>query len=229
MLKKALSFSRIIKCAVLLVVTVFSAPLHAIVITDGDFSSWTLGSSGAASVVRESSDGNPGARLKFTNSPVQNTVYGTALKSDFSITSPIEGYSFDLQLDVLSGFGGFGQGQRISLIVEQNSSLYSFDLGITGWPLNWDTLIFSGTMTGSSFLLLSGLGPATADFTSGTETSFGFQASNSSGGSYTLAQYYDNFSLELSSPSAVPVPAAVWLFGTALIGFVGMSRRRKVA
>ena len=30
-------------------------------------------------------------------------------------------------------------------------------------------------------------------------------------------------------PSPVPVPAAVWLFGTALIGFVGMSRRRKVA
>jgi hypothetical protein len=28
--------------------------------------------------------------------------------------------------------------------------------------------------------------------------------------------------------SAVPVPAAVWLFGTALIGFVGMSRRRSV-
>jgi hypothetical protein len=28
---------------------------------------------------------------------------------------------------------------------------------------------------------------------------------------------------------SVPVPAAVWLFGTALIGFVGMSRRRKVA
>jgi hypothetical protein len=31
------------------------------------------------------------------------------------------------------------------------------------------------------------------------------------------------------SISPVPVPAAVWLFGTALIGFVGMSRRRKVA
>lgn len=26
----------------------------------------------------------------------------------------------------------------------------------------------------------------------------------------------------------VPVPAAIWLFGTALIGFVGMSRRRKM-
>lgn len=32
----------------------------------------------------------------------------------------------------------------------------------------------------------------------------------------------------LSSISVVPIPAAAWLFGTALIGFVGMSRRRKV-
>ena len=30
-------------------------------------------------------------------------------------------------------------------------------------------------------------------------------------------------------PSPVPVPAAVWLFGTALIGFIGFSRRRKIA
>ena len=35
--------------------------------------------------------------------------------------------------------------------------------------------------------------------------------------------------LKVTSISGVPVPAAVWLFGTALIGFVGMSRRRKVA
>ncbi|MCP4333688.1 MAG: VPLPA-CTERM sorting domain-containing protein [Gammaproteobacteria bacterium] len=27
----------------------------------------------------------------------------------------------------------------------------------------------------------------------------------------------------------VPIPAAIWLFGTVLIGFVGISRRRKVA
>jgi hypothetical protein len=31
-----------------------------------------------------------------------------------------------------------------------------------------------------------------------------------------------------TSPSPVPVPAAVWLFGTALLGFIGMSRRTKV-
>ena len=32
-----------------------------------------------------------------------------------------------------------------------------------------------------------------------------------------------------TSAGTVPVPAAIWLFGTALLGFVGMSRRRKVA
>ena len=29
-------------------------------------------------------------------------------------------------------------------------------------------------------------------------------------------------------PSQVPVPAAVWLFGTALLGFIGISRRRNL-
>jgi hypothetical protein len=33
---------------------------------------------------------------------------------------------------------------------------------------------------------------------------------------------------EYGAMSAVPVPAAAWLFGTALIGFIGLSRRTKV-
>ena len=36
--------------------------------------------------------------------------------------------------------------------------------------------------------------------------------------------YYDNITF-----SAVPVPAAVWLFGSGLLGLVGISRRRKTA
>jgi hypothetical protein len=34
--------------------------------------------------------------------------------------------------------------------------------------------------------------------------------------------------ISVAAPSAVPVPAAVWLFGTALIGFFCMSRRRSI-
>ena len=34
---------------------------------------------------------------------------------------------------------------------------------------------------------------------------------------------------EIKPPSAIPLPAAVWLFGTALIGLVGFGRRKKAA
>ena len=37
---------------------------------------------------------------------------------------------------------------------------------------------------------------------------------------------YDNFTYDVS---AVPVPAALWLFGTAMIGLVGLNKRRKAA
>jgi hypothetical protein len=39
---------------------------------------------------------------------------------------------------------------------------------------------------------------------------------------------YDDMVVRVSAVSAVPVPAAIWLFGTALIGFVGMSRKTSV-
>lgn len=40
----------------------------------------------------------------------------------------------------------------------------------------------------------------------------------------------DNFFIEASeTPAVIPVPAAVWLFGTALIGLAGFSKRKKTA
>ena len=54
-------------------------------------------------------------------------------------------------------------------------------------------------------------------------------------GSYTWSwstldsQGSDSVTLNVGSLSGVPIPAAVWLFGTALIGFIGVSRRTKVA
>jgi hypothetical protein len=49
--------------------------------------------------------------------------------------------------------------------------------------------------------------------------------------SFTLTGFNDSFSdfsLARIEISAVPVPAAIWFFGTALIGFVGISRRTRV-
>jgi hypothetical protein len=55
---------------------------------------------------------------------------------------------------------------------------------------------------------------------------------NTSGGTLTvdLGANTNDYShwTEYGPMSAVPVPASVWLFGTALIGFIGFSRRTKV-
>ncbi len=42
---------------------------------------------------------------------------------------------------------------------------------------------------------------------------------------------WDNvsFTADVTNPPAVPVPAAAWLFGSGLIGLVGMARRKKAA
>ena len=37
----------------------------------------------------------------------------------------------------------------------------------------------------------------------------------------------DNVTISADLPSAVPVPAAVWLFGSGLLGLVGVARRKK--
>jgi len=49
------------------------------------------------------------------------------------------------------------------------------------------------------------------------------------GDKLTIAYKNEEFYLSGMAVSAVPVPAAVWLFGTALIGFIGYSRRTNVS
>jgi hypothetical protein len=41
--------------------------------------------------------------------------------------------------------------------------------------------------------------------------------------------FYDtDFNGTVSTPSAVPLPAAAWLFGSGLLGLIGVSRRKKL-
>jgi hypothetical protein len=56
----------------------------------------------------------------------------------------------------------------------------------------------------------------------GQRLQFGFLTVT--GNDVPSGNFYDNVSL---APSAVPVPAAVWLFGSGLLGLVGVARRRK--
>lgn len=204
-----------------LILAFVAMPARGDLISDGDFSAWDFGSTGTASVTRETSGGNPGARLNITTVS-GTTVYGLANKTDYATALPLADTPFELQLDVKSGPGAFGQGQRIQLLVGQGSGIYAYNLDVTGYPLDWDTLSFSGTFAESSFSLWSGSGSATPDFGGGTPTLFGFAAGNSSSG--TLTQYYDNFSLQTNP---VPVPGAV-LLGVLGLSAAGAKLRKRV-
>ena len=180
-----------------------------VVVNDGDFSGWILGSSGVgggtATTVVEAAGGNPGARLNITTvtSGVSQTAFGTAVKPDFSSSATLTGTPFVVRFDVLSGAGAFGQGQAVQLLVEQGGSLYAMPIGVTGVVGAFTTVSLGGTFNAASFSLVSGAGPALPNLGGGTATRFGLAAGNTN--SATLTQYYDNFVLDLA---AAPPPAA---------------------
>lgn len=189
-------------------------------------SGWTFASygvnAGTASAVVEGSGGNPGARLNITTvtPAAPDTAFGTAVLSTVSTPAPASGGAFTLSLDVLSGAGGFGQGQAIQLLVEQGGSVYALGVGVTGFPIpSFTTQTFGGTFNAGSFTLVSGGGPATPAFDGVTSTRFGFAAGNNM--SATLTQYYDNFRLTIPASvagAARPIPTLSTWSMLALLG-----------
>lgn len=172
-------------------------------------SGWTFSSygvnAGTASAVVEPTGGNPGARLNVTTvtATPADTAFGTAILSAFVTAAPAPGGAFTLNLDVLSGAGGFGQGQAIQLLVEQGGTVYAAALGVTGFPIpTFTTETFNGAFIAGSFTRVTGVGPVTPAFDGVTPTRFGFAAGNSN--SATLTQYYDNFQLTIPAVTQVP-------------------------
>jgi hypothetical protein len=80
--------------------------------------------------------------------------------------------------------------------------------------------MFAGHSGGVGNLLFLGL---YNDMTAFTTVTFSDTASSADGIGLDRLQY------GMVDVPQVPVPAAIWLFGTALIGLVGFSKRRKVA
>ncbi len=81
----------------------------------------------------------------------------------------------------------------------------SWTYGTDGAGLAYVTLNFTGLSAGTYYIMNGG-----SDFNS---------TSGKTTGGYKLT----------ASVSAVPVPAAVWLFGSAITGLVGVSRRKKTS
>ena len=88
----------------------------------------------------------------------------------------------------------------------------------------------SFTLTGSDNFLIDLRSPADSGSWLAPDTEICFSESESCSLTWTLSSSVLAIDLEkVSPPAAIPVPAAVWLFGSGLIGLVGIARRKKAA
>ena len=132
--------------------------------------------------------------------------------------------------DIWEFFGGTGMDYLTSAMVDNGDGT----VDMTGWTVAWngiaaipmggDPANFAGDTGLGNFVCSGGAACAVGDtFTLDYNAHVPLgDASGFGGVGYTLH-------LEGAVTSVVPVPAAVWLFGSGLLGLVGVARRKKVA
>ena len=86
-------------------------------------------------------------------------------------------------------------------------------LTFAGWQLDLDSLVVESD-SNAGFLHLSGTGSVSGNGEALTDADWSFSAHNTT--SYTMSV----------TATVVPVPAAVWLFGSGLLGLAGYARRK---
>jgi len=136
-------------------------------------------------------------------------VYDIDLQYDASLFAPQQVFFGD-QLN-LAGAGSLGV---VSL----------FPSAVNVFELSLNSIIELDSLQADSFLLFS------VQFLALSAGSGGFGlAINDLGDSLgdALSAQVNSATVRVASPNAVPVPAALWLFGTALAGLIGFTRRAK--
>ncbi len=149
-------------------------------------------------------DSNSFGQAELTNNGVPNVIIatnGTSLEFNYDYILSAFGLTvFEARLFDTAG-GIFG-GTLDTLFVVHTTSLQS-------GSVSWDLSSYTGlTLLGLDFRLIN---MDAGIIFNGTTTTI------------------SNLAIVDNLPSPVPVPAAVWLFGTALVGLVGYSKRRKAA
>ena len=119
---------------------------------------------------------------------------------------------------VVWGPGGVGTAPVVPILFNGTTGINSTSLTTDATTVTGGSIEFYGNAgTGQQATIVVDFDAGTFDIWSGT-TSFGGNTSHIFyGGGGTL------------TPSAVPVPAAAWLFGSALVGLAGVGRKRRAA
>ena len=186
---------------------------------------------------------NANAALIFTDINITSNSLSFTIDGDMTgYTAPTTtvrqqyfavGYSDSLCSGCSSDFGANPNNISQSIFSNQNIS----SSGYTGkWGAEQN-----GSWSRYGSLIAGGItgGPRTINYswtnnlfdtlaTDGVMTFYWGTNFNSEGSYYTeIASFNYVGNGQFDSPNSVPVPAAVWLFGSGLIGLVGVARRKK--
>jgi len=114
-------------------------------------------------------------------------------------------------------FGGTGMHQALGTAITDNGD---GTLDFSGWNVSWN---------GNASIPVVATAPTTivCDTTTCSDSSnYTIDgAFHVAGAGFTTTPYYLHLEGHIS---AIPVPAAVWLFGSGLLGLAGVARRRKI-
>jgi len=174
------------------------------------------------------------ASTVYTDKASWESAFSTFSTEDFSDSVLNAGVS------VISNAGEIVGGEWSDRVVPSgDSTTFSFATGIFGFGGDWDLAIPGGEGTGITItltLLAGGTEVLTTEIPRSISGTFwGFvsdiaftdvllTAGTQSGIAETFTM--DNLVYSSSPTSAVPVPAAVWLFGSGLLGLLGVRRKK---
>ena len=112
-------------------------------------------------------------------------------------------------------FGGTGMHQTIS------STLVNGAFDLSGWNVTWNG-IASIPLVGNATIICDGNNEAACGIGSTYVVDGAYHVG---GAGFTTVGY--TVHLEGTVAAAIPVPAAVWLFGSGLLGLAGVARRKR--
>ncbi|WP_372521448.1 VPLPA-CTERM sorting domain-containing protein [Sulfuricaulis sp.] len=237
-----------LSCALGLVVGVAAFGAHAAVVNNGDtlsITSSTSTSNGALITVNSyfgmDQDGNSkisaGERTGITG--VGNIVIGSAQAGSGSHSGTING-SESPAFDIWQFFGNTGLDYTTVPVTGSTTA----GLNLSGWTVAWNGIQTIPMGNGPwQPLNCTALGCSGHTFTNGNAQ---FIWNGTYGSTYSLnyagtvplndpsgfggVQYFLHLTgVVTAAPSEVPIPAAVWLFGSGLLGLAGVARRKKKA
>ncbi len=209
------------------------------VFNDGDWSLTiqNIDNGGTVDASQQSVGGNPNEYRRILHSLLPTSTNGESsgflgfhLKNGAVYNPSTDGEisSLDYFEDSIM-FQGFGDGQASGAALSQDGNFYYSSPRVLSNQGGWTSQSLLSLTALNFFNLLDSTDKPDFSSSGGAITLGFFRANTTRGTGYVTDNGIDNWSIAIHTPSPnpVPVPAAVWLFGTALIGLAGFSRRRK--